>query len=603
MIGVKTFKRSIRFIFLTIALFLCACQNDVSEVSEWIIREEAEGSLQIVNTIRLPADMDSRYMICKRDAVIWLSGQESEYLLHFLPFREGEEKVTVLQYPEPEGGAELHLRGVYADAPETDVFWTLWETDPDAEDGKGIIPVRYDMEGRPAETVELNAPGIREKLLGVKDIIGKDDCLYLLTDEALIVWTKDGRVTEIGTESDRCQLVMARENIFLAEFDDTVTRLKTVTAGAAQEIYEIPVAGESVASGENGEIFLSAGTRLFACDTAGKTAQAVADWTAVGISVIRSLTASGEEMAVLTYENGGYVMRILGTSDQVDGRAVVTLMSTKIYDSWLLERVAEFNESNLEYRVVIESPSDAYIRGEESYEDMQTKIQLALASPNPPDLIDMSDVERWADYAKNDAFEDLSPWMEQSLALQEADRLPGALAAGRAGEKQIFIPYAFTFTMLYGKEQYLDTGMGWTLREMLDMGERHEGISMMNGNPAQCLRYLLGPALEEFVDFSGLECDFENQLFYDLLQCAAQAEQGTGMYEHFYDDIVNETALTDRAILFNMESYLGYTGTVTAGSSGGEVQLTLKGYPSKDGRPRGVCVPVVCGLFRDIQTE
>ena len=133
----------------------------------------------------------------------------------------------------------------------------------------------------------------------------------------------------------------------------------------------------------------------------------------------------------------------------------------------------------------------------------------------------------------------------------------------------------------------MGNNQGWTFEELFEISHNQTDVSMFNLDSSDCLRCLLSIGMEEFVDFSGLECDFENQLFYDLLRCAEKSNFVEGSYENFYDDIVNERALMSMADVVNVEFYLGYTGTVQGNDTDSGIKLALKGYPSKDGQLKG----------------
>lgn len=101
------------------------------------------------------------------------------------------------------------------------------------------------------------------------------------------------------------------------------------------------------------------------------------------------------------------------------------------------------------------------------------------------------------------------------------------------------------------------------------------------------VEYLLLHSMEEFIDYSEASGNFETPLFYELLQCAAKARYTEGDYTMFCSNILEERALMDVAVLYNMESYLAYSGVTKENTKDNEVKLVLKGYPSITGEMQG----------------
>jgi ABC-type glycerol-3-phosphate transport system substrate-binding protein len=309
------------------------------------------------------------------------------------------------------------------------------------------------------------------------------------------------------------------------------------------------------------------------------------EWSAVGLKSnnISKIVSASEDMVIICgYEENAYTIWKLTITDMFDERTVITLMTGNESAWWLTDCVYEFNKLNEEYRVVLDNPTAGLEK-----EDVSTRQQLLLTSSTPPDLVDLSFVENWKEYAANGVFEDLSAYFQNSNILDENEYLPNIMEGGKIGEEQIFIPYSFGFTMLYGQEQYLGKEGGWTLQDLLELYHEHEEISILNYESTLALESLLSLSMEEFVDYSQVSCDFEVPLFYDLLQCTAKARYTEGDYTMFCSNVLENRALMDEAIIFNMESYLAYTGLMEENTSDSGTKLVLKGYPSKDGKMRG----------------
>ncbi|MCH5344102.1 MAG: extracellular solute-binding protein [Acetatifactor sp.] len=580
----KKWKSLLLLTFLV--CFLCACgqQKDLKEngsrdgEERWVIMEQME----------IPNDIDSRYVLYKQSSLFYLNSDIGGYTLMIRPYEsKHKEIVGKLQYPMVEEGANYYLWRTYSGNPKSDDFLALWRVYSGTEYFYELV--KYDTQGNELEIINLNTLGMQEYVADAIDMVEKDGIYYFLTNKMLVVFTAQGILKKNELGSERYEICATQEKVFfIKRFDSKITIHQISNGMISDIIFETSFSGNLTFVGDENEIFVSTGIELYKYDIGNNNADTVLNWTDVGLSgpdIYQIIGISKDTITIQGYDNNAFVIWTMRLTDVVDERTIITLSTLNINDSWLQDRVRGFNESNKEYRVIIKSPMDG--AGFYSDEDAQMKQQLWLTSANPPDLIDLAFVENWTSYAKNGVFEDLSPYLEASGALQESDYLPNIMAAGKLDDAQIFIPYSFDFTMLYGLEKYLGSDPGWTLQEMVKLCNDHKDISVINADPSKCMRYLMTFGMREFVDFSEFKCDFESQLFYDLLQIAAKAGRTKSGYEYFYDDIVEERALFRETAIVNIEFYLGFTGTVPAGDLDGDVELTLKGYPSEDGQATG----------------
>ncbi|MBR1855170.1 MAG: hypothetical protein IJ794_18865 [Lachnospiraceae bacterium] len=507
---------------------------------------------------------------------------------------------------------------------------------------------KYDLTGKLVESNRLpewkREEGESSKVV---DAVIWKDTTWLLTEDKLIGLAPDsegsGDGGQISFELEgwrQRQLVSAENSPYLAELEDGWTVLRKLSEIGLQEDIAIPVQGEKLlATGDlekNGAVYLSAGNRLFRYDVASAETRLVLQWDKSGIAntyLLTILSADEQEIKILYFEQDQILLKTLKPTTDKDGRAVLTVMTVddgKIFR----DMVYAFNQSNERYRVELVSPLDksGMEASLEEWEEARTRLQLLLTTPEAPDLVDLGFLQNWESYARQEVFEDLTPYLEASTVLDAELYIPSALACGQAAGKQVFIPRAFYMKMLYGQEQYLGTESGWTLRELLDLREKHKDIPLFaSGYSAESvLNRLLGMSMEEFVDVEQNTCDFCNLLFYDLLACAAYEDAFTGERQwesHGLDRLLSSSALLDEAVIMDEVNYLWYTnviatesdegqsgsrnGTVNssgdeAGSHigknakgdgsadehryenlGGEIRLVVKGYPSKNGGSSG----------------
>lgn len=608
--------------FLIVAGILCACggqtertgedaalKNAVGEADGWTVDGEAAGNWLWEDSIQAPADADSRFLLFRPDSLVYLSRETAEYQLHIYDFSsdnpaEHHEEAKPLQYPA-EGFDTSYLSGVCFDPSGTDEIWGLWnrnvhpasrENRADAEGEAAVHElVRYDLSGRALEVIPLDGRAEINDSAYCLQVAKTEGFCYLLAAGRLISFTDGGRLTETWEAAPVSGMVFLQDSLYLIEADEQgkQTTLRRLADGALSEVlYEIPLSMNQFATGEDGLLYLSTLESLYRCDLENRTAELVLRWGDADLNYmeIRSLVGVAEDtVSVYAHENGQFVLNRLKPSDLADQRVKLTIAGNR-YDQHLAYWIYEFNRSNENYKVVLDDPGFADL----PLEEVQMKLQLKLTSSAPPDLVDVGDFADWREMAGNGAFTDLTPFLEAGSPIRESDYLPNIWACGTVGGKQVFIPYSFQFQMLFGQERYVGGDMGWTLEELLAASGRYEEIPVFCYNPDSCLQLLLRSGIEEFVDHSRKTCDFENKLFYDTLECAGRADVGkldlSDNSEEWtpFDNIKNQRCLLDHIVTIDkIEQYLAYQSAVPVGSAE-KVQLAVKGFPSKDGQPRGI---------------
>ncbi|MCH5344101.1 MAG: extracellular solute-binding protein [Acetatifactor sp.] len=588
-----------RILMIVMVCLLCACGN--KEEAGWNIQEETEDSWVVSESIKLPDDIYSKYILNGQGSLIYLYNDTDDYSVYSLNRLTYEEqridRIAEMRYPEGESASDPYLEAAFCDNQVESGFLTLWQLRSGEGTGKSYELIKYDSKGKVLDDVQLSALGFKEGLSNVNNILEEDGCYYLLTDQKLLSFASGKEIKETRLEDGIHYLFSLHGEPYLAGCTETKTKIYPLSDGNLGEaLYEIPLSGNLFFVGASGELFLSDGDRLYRCDLENAEVTRILNWIDTGLTgndIQFIMEASEERISFLGYRGGSRMIWMLEPSDGADERTVITLLSTNNGGA-IQDKVIRFNESNEQYRIVMEDPMDGLSSdtwaGEE---DMQTRIQLSLISQNPPDIVYLDMIDNWESYAKNGAFEDLAPYLDASSVLSEEDYLPSALECGKVEDKLIYIPEFFLIRVLYGQKQYLGSGMGWTLQELLELCDDHEEMSPFNGAPEMGLRILLSFSLEEFVDYSESKCDFENQLFYGVLRCANKChfeEARSGIY---YRAITDTNVLIEQTTLLQMADYLKATGAVPGYLPDSTVELAIKGFPSKDGQLRtGMLLPI-----------
>ena len=572
------------WIFLLLPIWLCSCGE--SEEVKWNVREQIKKNWEISDTVTIPEYVNEKSIIYKQNVVFYRDDEQYKNLLVGIPYESSSDEImAVLEYPDKNKQAENYFVMACDNGMDNTDYLTLWKVKTSFEDKGHYELVCYNQNGEIAENKIIGASGLEEKIENIQRIVEKNNTYYFLTHKKLVIVDAQQRTNIIELQGKTYDIFPISDNIFLTEYTDEKIVLYDITAGTMGDSFlDIPIVGNIVYT-ENGKILISAAKGIYCCNVESQYIELLVEWSMVGLmnsSVNSVIYASEDKFLIGGYKGNAYTIWTLTATDMVDERTVITLMTRNESNRWLSNRVYEFNELNEEYRVVLDNPTSGLAE-----EDIATKQQLLLTASTPPDVVDLCYVENWEEYAQNGVFEDLTSYFEHSDVLEKTDYLPNILEGGKFGDKQIFIPYSFGFTMLYGKEKYLGGESGWTLQELLEQCYQQEEISVLNDEPTRVLEYLLLFSMEEFIDYSEVSCNFETPLFYALLQCAAKARYTEGDYTMFGSNILEERALIDVAVLYNMESYLAYSGLTKENTTDNEMKLVLKGYPSVSGEMRG----------------
>lgn len=572
------------WVFLILSILLCSCGK--SEEVQWDVIEQIEENWKISDAVTIPEYVNVKSIIYKQNVVLYRDDTQDKNLLVGIPYESSNDEIVVaLEYPDKNEQAENYFVMACDNGINNADYLTLWKVKTNFEDKGHYELVCYNHNGEILENKIIDTSGLQDEVENIQKAVKNNNTYYLLMHNKLVTVNAQQRTSIIDLKSKRYDIFMVEDNIFLAEYTDEKIGIYDITAGAIGDSFlDIPIAGNIVYM-DNGKILISAAKGIYCCNVENQCIELLVSWSMVGLmnSNVNSVIYVSEDTFMIGgYKGNSYTIWTLTDTDIVDERTVITLMTRNDSNRWLLNCVYEFNELSEEYRVVVDNPTVNLAE-----EDVLTKQQLLLTSATPPDVVDLCYVENWEEYAQNGVFEDLIFYLENSDILEKTDYLPNILDGGKIGEKQIFIPYSFGFTMLYGKEEYLGKEYGWTLQELLEKCNQQGEISVLNEESTMVLEYLLSLSIEEFVDYSEVSCNFETPLFYELLQCAGNARYTEGDYTMFASNVLEERALIDVAVLYNMESYLAYTGLTQENIKDNEIRLVLKGYPSVSGEMRG----------------
>ena len=244
-----------------------------------------------------------------------------------------------------------------------------------------------------------------------------------------------------------------------------------------------------------------------------------------------------------------------------EDKTIVTLRGVQFLDSWMKERVVDFNQSSEKYYVVIEECEDlAYA------EDYIAKTGVELATGKGPDILYKTDILGEAAYSliKKGIAADLTPLMEQS-GIREEDYFPAAFDCLRS-ENGIYGVSVKVYTIGYAMKESVIGNCGEIGAEsVIDALSAYEGKAVYRkgvGSQEMLREFLEGSeSMWGMLDKEAGECDFSKAFFAKLLRVAKRyGDDGRNSYEE-----LSERRDCDRIYLFENDTQLAAKGMIPSG--------------------------------------
>lgn len=246
---------------------------------------------------------------------------------------------------------------------------------------------------------------------------------------------------------------------------------------------------------------------------------------------------------------------------------------TDVMDQKVAAAMAGFNRRSSQYRIEVVTFSSA------------TELNLLLASGDSPDMIYWN-YTAWLDepastamLAKKGYLVDMEPYFESDAELSLSDFIPNVVELERERNGGIYaLPLSFYFTALIGDREYVGDDSTWTIQDMLAAAKQMpEDMCLWEyAIQTSVLETLLGVNLSRFVDVENIDCDFQNQDFYDLL---------TICRDYFPEETGEDYAPPSGGSVLTGISSMGRLGLVYTDSLKSLEQQgkTLIGYPGAEG--------------------
>ena len=236
---------------------------------------------------------------------------------------------------------------------------------------------------------------------------------------------------------------------------------------------------------------------------------------------LRQISARSCEILLYLREDGSYRRDILSTEPiRGDGRIVLTCRTPAYVLPSLRRLAAGFNQSQTEYFLTIESMGEG-----EDYSDYVQRTAVEIAAGRGPDLVDEGVLSSPLAMIRQGALEELTPYLEKS-GMQWSDLYPAAYESFSYEGGVYGMAYEQYPILIYVKSAAAEAVDEKNIQGFLKLLERKPGKGETfcedYYTPRIVLHRLLAYSedLQGLVDWEENRCNFQNPLWYQLLEAA-----------------------------------------------------------------------------------
>ena len=470
-----------------------------------------------------------------------------------------------------------------------------------SENDQRFLLVKLDAAGtenlRQDITQLVNGGGSGDMMSGYPQSmqIDADGNIYILVsgmEEKVLVLDAQGsqlfEVASQGWSHGMCRSGDGR--VFLLSYDDSASGyvlqyIDPKAKGFGESLKGIPDANGNVlcsAAGEK-EIWISCGNSLYRYDLEAKTCEQILNWinSDVNSDQLQALgqLEDGRIFALTSdYTQTGQTLEAVyltkTPASEVKQKTVITY-ATMYLDYNVRAQLIRFNKTNDTWRIEVKE------YGNGNYEDGLAQLNSDIVSGNPPDLINLSNMNV-ENYISKGILADLYPLMEQDSTLKKEDFVENALRIYEQDGKLYGICPTFTVMSLAGKAEDVGGRDGWTVADVQSLlASKPAGTELIEyASREGILSILVSMGLDSYVDWAAGSCSFNSEEFLALLEFASQfPAQETVTYEDSegtYEKIKEGKLLLDEISVYSIQDYL-YHDAVFEG------QMACIGFPTNDG--------------------
>ncbi|MCL2052168.1 MAG: extracellular solute-binding protein [Lachnospiraceae bacterium] len=460
-----------------------------------------------------------------------------------------------------------------------------------------LLVSTWDNTGTVSNLIEISASGDLVSNTNLNDLLGlsgnvSTNKMYLDMDEMIYIIVPMNPATHIYVLKDNMEIankfidedylfnlvICADNNIYLHSSGDDGTVLKELDfeSGAITKI-SFPdsikynnLIGFSSASDSG--LLCADVSGIWEVDLASGSANAILNWLESSISVVRiyyfGSLKDGGYWAVRQMNNEGVhsaeVINLTPTTiREMPSRQYITY-ATGYLDSYILDTIVEFNKTNGKYHINVKEYFTGIDYGDtESLAAALIRFNMAISSANPPDLINIADIN-FPQLAAKGAFLDLNPLLEKSKIRHDDYHYLAFNGYNVMGNTYAVTP-EFSIETLVGHESKLNNINSWSIPELIEWASKYPDAKLLRSYTNDILALLMSDDYHRFTDWQTGKCDFLNDDFISILEFAAanhtDDEENDRSSPHFIgmrEGFKNNYYLLSHAFISSIDTFYEY---------------------------------------------
>ena len=426
--------------------------------------------------------------------------------------------------------------------------------------------------------------------------IGKDGVIYAASNNVIYVIGADGTpIKNIPTQSDWISGFLKTEDdrIFFGRYSNTGTGMElveidTVKYAIGNTFKNLPDMNGRIASGKEGKLFVCGNDYLYEYDLESQTAEPILNWldSYITADYVQGVTMLEDGNFMLYYQDwekdSNELVKLTKTkASELPKKETIVVASLYGQNQGIEHAIVDFNKSNSQYKVVYKAYYDLNAEWTENlYNDTIKAMNMDLVSDNPPDIIDLSNINI-STLADKGVLEDLYPYLEKSTVLKKEDFVPSVLNAYTYNGKLVTIPSSFSINSLIAKKSLVGDAESCTIEDLMALSAKYPDADLMQYATKQSvLSEFLMYNTKAFVDYQEGSCHFDTPEFIKILEFANTFDENPNYGGDYPTKIRENKILLGSLGVHDIASYQMYTMMM-------EEPVTCIGYPTIDGS-RGI---------------
>ena len=188
-------------------------------------------------------------------------------------------------------------------------------------------------------------------------------------------------------------------------------------------------------------------------------------------------------------------------------------------DSTINEQIVSFNKSQDEYFIEIVK------YGNDNYDEGLKSLNADISAGKGPDIIGISDEELLYQLGKKDVIADLYYYLDGETGIRREEFLDNILICFEQNGKLYGLTPLFKIWSLVGNPEYINSEniTYWMLKAMLEEYADNGETMVCDGlTDLFVLEFCVLSSIDKFVDLDNYTCDFQNDIFRELLEFSMQ---------------------------------------------------------------------------------